>query len=259
MNLDLLFYAAAYSNDDRLFNIAKQHASKCREAHIRSDFSTTHVINFDPCTGEIKERLTNQGMAHDSCWARGQAWAIAGFSETYHWTGDNRFLETALGCADYFIARLPESKIPPWDFDAPEGASPDSGPPDTSAAMIAAYGLLLIHKALSGKGQHETSYLTTAMEIARAVCSKHMNAPAKAIVADVQLKRVEKDIQAQETNLEIDGGTGDTILNGATINNFEFAPRRWANHGLVYADYYFMLFGNKLLDMGIEPTLSQRC
>ena len=47
-------------------------------------------------------------------------------------------------------------------------------------------------------------------------------------------------------------GTGaETILPGATINNHEFAPRKWANHGLVYADYYFLLVGNKLLDMGI--------
>lgn len=43
----------------------------------------------------------------------------------------------------------------------------------------------------------------------------------------------------------------ETILTGATINNCEFAPRRWANHGLVYADYYFMLFGNMLLDLGL--------
>ena len=48
--------------------------------------------------------------------------------------------------------------------------------------------------------------------------------------------------------------TPETILSGATINNYEFAPRRWTNHGLVYADYFFLLFGNMLLDLDlVEP------
>jgi hypothetical protein len=256
MNLDLLFYAASRTNDRSLFEIAKAHAFKCREAHVRSDFSTTHVINFDPVSGRIKERLTNQGMAHESCWSRGQAWAIAGFAETYHWTGEEVFLQTSRGCADYFLRRLPTSRIPPWDFDAAGGCAFDDTPPDTSAAMIAAYGLLLIHKAMLANGETQTPYLAGALEIASAVCRAHLNPPASAIGLCVDLKRVEKDIGAQETKLNVATGVGDTILNGATINNFEHAPRRWANHGLVYADYYFMLFGNKLLEFGFAPMLA---
>jgi hypothetical protein len=49
----------------------------------------------------------------------------------------------------------------------------------------------------------------------------------------------------------VDLGGHDTILLHATINNYEFAPRRWADRGLVYADYYFILFGNKLLELGL--------
>lgn len=249
MNLDLLFYAAAHTNNVRLFNIARKHAKKCQNTHIRPDFSTTHVINFEPGTGHVKERLTNQGMAHESCWSRGQAWAIAGFAESYQWTKDDSFLETARGCADYFLRRLPDSKIPPWDFDAPKGSSAQSQPLDTSAAMIAAYGMLVIHKAMLAKGHTTSRYLAHALEIADAVSKKHLNAPATCSSICSNLKRVEKDIQSQETGLKVDIGFGDTILNGATINNFEYAPRRWSNHGLVYADYYFMLFGNKLLEM----------
>jgi glycine/D-amino acid oxidase-like deaminating enzyme len=60
------------------------------------------------------------------------------------------------------------------------------------------------------------------------------------------------DLQAySEEEFERDLGGHDTILLHAAINNYEFAPRRWADHGLVYADYYFILFGNKLLEMGL--------
>ncbi|KIW04989.1 uncharacterized protein PV09_04149 [Verruconis gallopava] len=250
MNLDLLFYAASKTNDVTLYETARSHALKSQQAHVRSDFSTTHVINFDPTTGKIKQRLTNQGMAHESCWSRGQAWAIAGFVETFLWTREETFLDTARGCADYFLRRLPASKIPPWDFDA---SAQSCQPPDTSAAMIAAYGMLLIHKALVSRGERQSPYLVYALQIAEAVCKEHMNQPASGKKVYEEVKTVEKDIGVKEVRLEVSIGSGDTILNGATINNFEHAPRRWANHGLVYADYYFMLFGNKLLELGFLP------
>jgi uncharacterized protein YyaL (SSP411 family) len=251
MNLDLLFYAAAQTNDKRLFDVAKEHAHTSRSEHVRSDFSTTHVVNFDRRTGDVKERLTNQGMAHESCWSRGQAWAIAGFAETYGWTNDASFLETSKACADYFLRRLPDSKIPPWDFDAAQQSPDDVHPPDVSAAMIAAYGMLLIHEALLASGQTDSHYLERALEIADAVCKNHMNPAATFSKQAQKLKVVEHEITQVHHKLSTETGHGDTILNGATINNFEFAPRRWADHGLVYADYFFILFGNKLLKMGI--------
>jgi uncharacterized protein YyaL (SSP411 family) len=113
MNLDLLFYAAAQSNDKRLYEVARSHAETSRRVHIRPDNSTAHVINFDPNTDLIKARLTNQGMAHGSCWSTGQARAIAGFVETYQWTHDATFLHTAQDCADYFITHLADDMIPP--------------------------------------------------------------------------------------------------------------------------------------------------
>jgi hypothetical protein len=48
------------------------------------------------------------------------------------------------------------------------------------------------------------------------------------------------------------GGTGkEMIVRRATINTYEFAPRRWRDHGLVYADYYFLFRGNKICEMGL--------
>lgn len=54
------------------------------------------------------------------------------------------------------------------------------------------------------------------------------------------------------------GKGAETILEGSTVNNYEFAPRQWADHGLVYADYYFLLVGNLLLDMGIGGRFAEQ-
>jgi uncharacterized protein YyaL (SSP411 family) len=248
MNLDLLFYAASRSGNAEMFSAAVQHARTTARTHIRPDGSTTHLIVLDLQSGEIKHRLTNQGYSHTSCWARGQAWGIAGFAETYHWTRDEEFLRTSQRAADFFISRLDESGVVPWDFDARDVVGPGQ-PSDSSAAMIAAYGMLLIHQALVALGQ-PSRYLVEALKIIRVVCANHLNPAAALLETKTQVETVEHG-RVQEAVQHIEMGIGDTILNGATINNFEFAPRKWADHGLVYADYYFLLVGNKLLDMGI--------
>ncbi|KAL6886753.1 glycoside hydrolase family 88 protein [Trichoderma evansii] len=251
MNLDIVFWAAAQTNDNAMFNIALSHAKLSQRELVRLDSTTSHLVNFDPATGTVKERLTNQGMGHESCWARGQAWAITGFAQTYNWTGDVSFLKTSKDCADYFLANLPETLIPPWDFDAPKDGKQ---PTDTSAAVIAAYGMLLIHESLAAYGD-SSEYLTSALRILNAVCAHHLNPPAKFVVQKLEVETVEHGASLEQGAVTVDLGDGETILNGATINNFEFAPRRWANHGLVYADYFFLLCGNKLLEMGIGQLI----
>ncbi|KAH8673264.1 unsaturated glucuronyl hydrolase [Ilyonectria robusta] len=250
MNLNMLFWTASELDDKELYRIALSHARKTQEFHIRDDFSTTHLVVLDPITGSLKSRLTNQGFSDDSSWARGQAWAIAGFAQTFQWTKDVSFLKTAQSCADYFLSRLPADGIPPWDFSAPKDTEQ---PPDTSAAVIAAYGLLLIHEAQVARGQ-QSDYFDQAIRLLKSVCSKYLNTPDKFVTTRCVIDTVESlshDI-AGKVSVKPDN-TPETILGGATINNYEFAPRRWANHGLVYADYYFLLVGNKLLEMhGIE-------
>lgn len=44
----------------------------------------------------------------------------------------------------------------------------------------------------------------------------------------------------------------DSILEHATINDYEFAHERIADHGLVYADYYFLEVGNRLCELGLD-------
>ncbi|KAH7231572.1 Six-hairpin glycosidase-like protein [Fusarium solani] len=254
MNLELLFWAASQTSSrvesTRLFDIAVAHARTSQKYHVRADSSTCHVVNFDPSTGTLKERLTNQGYSHTSCWARGQAWAIAGFAEAYKWSGEASFLDTAKRCADYFLRRLPDTQIPPWDFDAAETSGSAQQPPDTSAALVAAYGMLVIHQMLLSRSE-KSSYLEHALRIVDAVCSRHLNPSAHGKEKDCSIDTVENGSGVPVSHVEWDIGEGDTIVNGATINNFKFAPRRWADHGLVYADYFFLLVGNKLLEMNV--------
>ena len=252
MNLDLIFLAASVTGNRTMYEAAFNHAKTTQREHVAADSSTTHLVVFDPQTGEVKSKLTNQGYANDSCWSRGQAWAITGFAQTYHWTHDSSFLQTARDCADYFLRRLPQSCVPPWDFDAPNDKIQ---PTDTSAAMIAAYGMLLIHEAMISL-EHQSEYLQAALRIIQGVCKQHLNPPARFVAKAITTDTAEEG-QLQEWIRDVDIGEGQTILNGATINNYEFAPRRWANHGLVYADYYFLLVGNKLLDMGVGALILQ--
>ena len=248
LNLDLLFWAATELRDPALRDLAINHARTTQKCHIRPDFSTYHVVNFDQTTGAVKSRFTNQGYSDTSCWSRGQAWAITGFAQTYSWTHDISFLNTARKCTDYFLEHLPSNGVPYWDFLAP--ITSDS-PTDTSAAVIACYGMLLLHEALVSLGEH-SPYLKSALHILVSVCSTQLSPPARFSTSSISVPSVEHGTSNESGPLEVDMETGpETILLGATINNYEFAPRRWADHGLVYADYYFLLIGNKLLDMGI--------
>ena len=119
--------------------MAVSHADVTRVHHVRSDGSTHQIIDFDPTTGHEIQADRHQGASVDSTWSRGQAWALYGFTMTYHETGEVRFLDTAKATADYFLDHLPDDHVPFWDFNAP--GIPNE-PKDSSAAAIAASGLI---------------------------------------------------------------------------------------------------------------------
>ena len=139
MNLELLFWASKNGGSRRLYDIAVAHARTTMKGHFRPDGSTAHVVWFDPATGQPDSMLTHQGYADGSMWARGQGWAIYGFTVAARETGDPIFLQTARRAADTYLKRLPCDHIPYWDFDDP--AIP-SAPRDASAAAVVASGLL---------------------------------------------------------------------------------------------------------------------
>jgi unsaturated chondroitin disaccharide hydrolase len=170
MNVGVIFYAARETGDRRLRDIALRHCLTTRRNLVRGDGSTAQEGIFDLQTGEFLRQSTQQGYRGDSCWSRGEAWALYGFSLSYEYSRDPRFLETAEACADYYITHCNSDGIPPWDFNAP----PESRRLlDTSAAAIAASGLLRLCRLLQDpvKGHH---YWSLAIRILRTLCEKHL-------------------------------------------------------------------------------------
>jgi uncharacterized protein YyaL (SSP411 family) len=118
--------------------MAERHALTSARVHVRADGSTAHVALFDPATGALERTVTWQGYSDSSAWARGQAWAIRGFSAAYAQSRRPELLTAAQRAADWFIGHLPEDAVPYWDFRHP--AIPNTER-DASAAAIAASGL----------------------------------------------------------------------------------------------------------------------
>ncbi|MER3438865.1 MAG: glycosyl hydrolase, partial [Chloroflexota bacterium] len=138
MNVGIMFYAAHETGDADLLRKVTEHCLTTRRFLVRGDGSTAHEGIFDLRTGEFLRQSTHQGWRGDSSWARGQAWALYGFGTAYRFTRDERFLDVARRCADFYILRTPPHGVPPNDWEEPD-------PPrayESSAAAIAASGML---------------------------------------------------------------------------------------------------------------------
>ncbi len=75
-NLDDIGGARELAADDSLQNIACTHANTTILNHFRDDYSTYHLVDYDPETGAVRGKQTVQGFSDDSSWSRGQAWAL---------------------------------------------------------------------------------------------------------------------------------------------------------------------------------------
>lgn len=137
MNLELLFWASEYSGNERFKDIAVAHANTTMEHHFRPDYSSYHVVNYNENTGEVIEKRTAQGAADESAWARGQAWALYGYTLVYRETGEQKYLDQAVKIVEFILnhPNLPDDKIPYWDFDAPN--IPDALRDSSAGAIIA--------------------------------------------------------------------------------------------------------------------------
>lgn len=166
LNLELLFAATRLTGDSSFYQIAISHANTTLKNHFRPDGGTYHVIDYNPQTGEIQHRNTHQGYADESTWARGQAWALYGYTMCYRETKDKKYLNQALAIAAWLInhPRMPNDGVPYWDFDASE--IPNE-PRDVSAAAVIAsalYELSSLHtgdESLRNFANHITLSLTT--------------------------------------------------------------------------------------------------
>jgi unsaturated chondroitin disaccharide hydrolase len=170
MNVGIIFYTARECNDKRLRDIAVRHCITTRRFLVRGDGSTAHEGIFDLETGEFLRQTTQQGYRGDSCWSRGLAWALYGFSTSYEYSRDPRFLHTAEACADYYITHTPADGVPPWDYNAPPE---NRSLVDSSAAAITAAGMLRLCRQIADpmKGHF---YWSTAIHILRTLCTKYL-------------------------------------------------------------------------------------
>lgn len=215
MNLELLYRGAEITGNQELARIATEHAKTTIKHHIRPDDSTYHLVDYNPTNGDVLGRYTVQGYADNSTWARGQSWGVYGYTKAYELTKDPEFLDAANRLGRYFLKRVQQTAkgtgMVYWDFDAPKNPVIR----DMSAAMVVCSGLLDLYKLT--KDPQYLPAVATILEYA----IKHAKAPKGA----------------------------DTILVGSTVNNNPYNTNPNFETGLVYADYYFLEVGNRLMDL----------
>lgn len=140
---------------------------------------TAHESIFNVKDGNFRCPNSQQGYTGFTTWTRGLAWAMCGFAEELEWLDTVHeqdlkslggkeslsafMLKAAKATCDFYIANTPVDGIPYWDTGAPElhklgdylnrPADPynDHEPVDSSAAAIAAQGLLRLGKYLQDK------------------------------------------------------------------------------------------------------------
>ncbi len=216
MNLELLFWAAKNGGGKRLYNMAVSHANKTMQNQFREDYSCYHVVLYDSITGKVIRKMTHQGYADYSMWARGQSWAIYGFTMCYRETKDPKYLDFAQKVASIYLKRLPDDLIPYWDFD--DKSIPNT-PKDVSAAAITASALL----ELSGyvkDAEKAAYYKDKAVEMLKAISA--------------------------EKNL-----SGD-VNNAILLHSTGHKPHKTeVDASIIYADYYYMEGLLRLKKMGL--------
>ena len=171
MNLELLFEATRLSGDSTYWKVAVSHANKTLENQFRKDGSCYHVVDYDPNNGAVLHRQTAQGYADNSAWARGQAWAIYGYTVCYRYTHDRKYLDQAVKTLNFVMQNpnLPNDLIPYWDFDAP---NIPNEPRDASSAACIASALYEMNNYLPDNG-----YTSLADRIIRSLSSPEYRAP----------------------------------------------------------------------------------
>ena len=147
MNLELLLWASENGGDKKLREIANAHADTALKNHFRPDGSSYHKLTYDAESGKVLLKQTHQGYADETMWARGQAWAIYGYTMMYRETGNKAYLDQAKKAAAIYLKRLPVDGVPRWDFDAPD----DKDFKDASAAAVASSAFIELTELTNNK------------------------------------------------------------------------------------------------------------
>lgn len=208
MNLELLLWAAREGPDPALRAMAVSHANTTMRHHFRADASCCHVVDYDVSTGAVRQQLTHQGLTDESAWARGQGWALYGFTLMYRETRLPAFLAHASRIAEFILnhPQLPEDKVPYWDFDAPAASET---PRDTSAAAVICSALLELSEFVPE--EPAARYRAVAQQQLRSLSTADYRAPL--------------------------GGNGCFLLRHATGHMPHHSE---VDAPLIYGDYYFL-------------------
>jgi len=155
---------------------------------------TAHESVFNLNDGSYRCPNSQQGYSPFSTWTRGLAWAILGYAEhleffeTLRDSADKKpilaakksFLRAALATADFYLENCCTDGIPMWDTGAPKlhhlgdylarNSDPFNPwePVDSSAAAIAAQGLIRLGNYLGGNGEKAKGrrYVQAALTVA---------------------------------------------------------------------------------------------
>lgn len=203
MNLELLFWASAYGGNPKYADIATQHARTTRSTLMRHDGSVAQVGDFDPDTGLFVHQETHQGFSYDSCWSRGLAWAMYGFSACYRYTDNPSFLATAQATVKYIQKNLPDDGVAYWDFDSPDIPNTYR---DSSASAVFACGLIDIAEQLDDKDLSE-QYIDLAKQLIESLWQNY--------------------------------SSRNTDIPAILLQGSRSVPHGYMNHALIYGDYYF--------------------
>lgn len=150
-----------------------------------------HESIFNINDGRYRCPSSQQGYSPFTTWSRGLAWAILGFAEELEFLSTcdapsatvDAFERAALVTANYYIQESCADGIPMWDFGAPNlrdlgdykksPADPHNPwePVDSSAASIAAQGLMRLSDYLETRNRPDPRYKAAGLTVARALFS----------------------------------------------------------------------------------------
>jgi unsaturated chondroitin disaccharide hydrolase len=172
-NMGLLLWAYEETCIESFKDVAIQQSETTIKYLIRDDFSSFHSFNFDPRSNEPVGGQTMQGYADESCWSRGQAWAIHGFAQMAETTGDMRYADVSAKLMDWVCDHITDDFVPDWDYLLP--AEETRRFKDTSAGAITSSGLFMLADVYRKAGRVEDSekYQALAEKMLVALHEKH--------------------------------------------------------------------------------------
>lgn len=151
-NLGLLLWAYNETCIESYKEVAIKQADTTLKYLVREDFSTYHSFDFDPHTNLPKAGKTVQGFADESCWSRGQSWAIHGFAQLAETLGNLEYADIAAKLTDYVIEHISDDYIPVWDYSLPPESTQYK---DTSAGAVTASGIYILAEVYKKAGRNE--------------------------------------------------------------------------------------------------------